>query len=108
MIAIESLDEKQARSQMQGVIEAMGSDGDKLTNTLDQTALFIVAKHASTIPALQDLALVMTEKLQKIAIEKRDKTRDGAMMSFTNSLYGDLKFAMASASFSKDLGASSQ
>jgi len=108
VIAIESLDEKQARAQMQSVIDTIGFDEDKLTSTLDQTALFIVAKHASTVPALQDLALVMTEKLQKIAIEKRDKTRDGSLMSLTNSLYGDLKFAMASASFSQDSDASSQ
>jgi hypothetical protein len=50
----------------------------------------------------------MTEKLQKIAIEKRDKTRDESLMNLINSLYGDLRFAMASASFSKDSGASSQ
>ena len=96
LIAIESPDDKPARSQMQRLIEALNSNENDLHDNVTQTANFIVAKRASSVPALRDLALAMTEKLQKIAIEKRDKTQNNSLMTLTNDLYGDLKFAIES------------
>lgn len=96
LIAIESSDDKPARSQMQRLIEALNSNENDLHDNVTQTANFIVAKRASSVPALRDLALAMTEKLQKIAIEKRDKTQNNSLITLTNDLYGDLKFAIES------------
>ena len=96
LIAIESPDDKPARLQMQGLIEALNSDENDLRNNVTQNANFIVAKRASSVPGLRDLALAMTEKLQKTAIEKRDKTQNNSLMTLTNDLYGDLKFAIES------------
>ena len=96
LIAIESPDDKPARLQMQGLIEALNSNENDLHDNVTQTANFIVAKRASSVPGLRDLALAMTEKLQKTAIEKRDKTQNKSLMTLTNDLYGDLKFAIES------------
>jgi hypothetical protein len=96
LIAIESPDDKLARAKLQELDEAMNSREENLRNNVDQMANYIVAKRASVVPGLRDLALAMTEKLHKTAIAKRDKVQDTSLMTLTNSLYGDMKFAIES------------
>ncbi|MCU0712328.1 MAG: DUF1583 domain-containing protein [Pirellula sp.] len=91
LLLIEGGDDSASRKALEQYLEVIVKDDLDLPRHLHQTADFVVATRASSIPGLRDLSLKILDRIQELDREQRTRTQDPSLIKWSKRLIGDLQ-----------------
>ncbi len=108
LLLIESGDDSASRKALEQYLEVIVKDDLDLPRHLHQTADFVVAARASSVPGLRDLSMKILDRIQELDRELRTRTQDTILIKWSKRLVGDLQILADQATVAQSINPSPQ
>lgn len=108
LLLIEGGDDSASRKALEQYLEVIVKDDLDLPRHLHQTADFVVAARASSVPGLRDLSMKILDRIQELDREQRTRTQDPSLIKWSKRLVGDLQILADQATVAQSINPSPQ